>query len=123
MHGADDETSVAALDQRAQLARAGRRAGLGVLGDEFDLAAGDAAAAIDDLDGLRRAFVVPIAPGRKPAGQIALMPDYDRPVRPSIHILAEHQIRGAGGAAPRSEERRVGTECGSTFRSRGWPYH
>src|SRR3546814_2985529 len=60
MHGADDETSVAALDQRAQLARAGRRAGLGVLGDEFDLAAGDAAAAMDDLDGLRRAFVVPM---------------------------------------------------------------
>ena len=44
MHRADDELRIAALDQVAQLARAGRRIGFGVLGHQLDLAAGDAAA-------------------------------------------------------------------------------
>src|SRR3546814_17410609 len=32
-------------------------------------------------------------------------------------------LSGDDAAVARSEERRVGKECGSTCRSRGWPYH
>src|SRR3546814_13427582 len=34
--------------------------------------------------------------------------------------LTEQSVRAT---EKRSEERRVGKECGSTCRSRGWPYH
>ena len=62
MHRSDDERGIAALDQRAQLAGAGRRVGLGVLGHEFDLSAGNATALVDHFDcGLGR-LVVPDSP-------------------------------------------------------------
>ena len=62
MHRADDEFGVGALDQVTKLARAARRIGFGIFGDELDLAAGDAAALVDDLyRGLGR-LVVPDSP-------------------------------------------------------------
>src|SRR3546814_19408721 len=39
----------------------------------------------------------------------------------SSSILAQRRML-AGGAGVRSEERRVGKECGRTCRSRWWPY-
>ena len=78
MHGAHDELRVAALDQVAQLARPRGGIGFGILGDELDLAPGDATALVDDVDSGLGAFVVPKAPGRNHAGEIAMMADDDR---------------------------------------------
>src|SRR3546814_6302861 len=41
----------------------------------------------------------------------------------TIARLAKTGTVAAKGGAHRSEERRVGKECGSTGRSRWWPYH
>ena len=79
MHRADDELGIAALDQVAQLARAGSRVRFGVFGGELDLAAGDAAALVDDVDRGLGGLVVPEAPRRDHAGEVAVMADHDRP--------------------------------------------
>ena len=62
MHRADDELGIAALDQVAQLARAAGRIGFGVFGRQLDLAAGDAAALVDDVDRGLGGLVVPEDP-------------------------------------------------------------
>ena len=62
MHRADDELGAAALNEVADLARAGRGIRFGVLGDQLDLALGDAALLVDELDRLVRGEVVPVAP-------------------------------------------------------------
>src|SRR3546814_17918392 len=41
----------------------------------------------------------------------------------SRHVVADITDEAAMGEAMRSEERRVGKECGSTCRSRWAPYH
>src|SRR3546814_11834633 len=43
------------------------------------------------------------------------------PVVGGVEALAIHTLVTLG--ALRSEERRVGRECGSTWRFRGWPYN
>ena len=109
MHRADDELGIAALDQVAQLARAGRRIGLGVLGDQLDLAAGDAAALVDDLDRRLGRLVVPEAPRRDDAGQVAMVPDHDRARGLREQVLGDGEARRAGRAA---RERRLRGSCG-----------
>ena len=54
------------------------RIGFGILGRQFDLAAGDAAALVDDVDRGLGGLVVPDAPRRNHAGEIAMMTDDDR---------------------------------------------
>src|SRR3546814_650719 len=50
--------------------------------------------------------------------------DAGHPMREGLgtYIIADHIQRAAGAGLPRSEERRVGTECVSTCRSRWAPY-
>ena len=62
MNRPHDELGISALDQVAQLARAAGRIGLGVFGRKFDLAAGNAAALVDDVDGGLGSLVVPEDP-------------------------------------------------------------
>src|SRR3546814_17707423 len=47
---------------------------------------------------------------------------WQRQIR-TLAVQIDDQVRAVFGAAERSEERRVGKECGSTSRSRWWPYH
>ena len=92
-------SALRALDQVAQLARAAGRIGFGVFGRELDLAAGDAAALVDDVDrGLGR-LVVPEAPRRDHAGEVAMMPDHDRPGGLRVDVLHERQIGSTERAA------------------------
>ena len=78
---AGHEGCAVALNQRSQLAGAGGRIGLGVLGHQLELAAGDAAPLVDELGGCQGAFVVPIAPRCESAGQLAMVANDDRPAR------------------------------------------
>jgi len=66
---------------------------------KLDLAAGNAAALIDDVDGSLGGLVVPETPGRNHAGQVAVMPDHDRPGGLRVNILHQGQIGSAECAA------------------------
>ena len=99
MHRTDDEFGIGALDQVTQLAGAARRIRFGIFGDEFDLAAGDAAALVDDFDrGLGR-LVVPVAPGRDHACEVAVMADDDRARGLGECVPHDREVSGSGGAA------------------------
>ena len=72
---------------------------LGVFGREFDLTAGDAAAFVDDVDGRLSRLVVPDAPRRNHAGEVAMMPDDDRAGGLRVDVLHERQIGSTERAA------------------------
>ena len=76
--GPDDEVGLAALHQRAELPRAGRRVRLGVLGNVPHLATGDAAVGVDVVDRDPGRLVAPVAPGGEAAREVHLVPDDDR---------------------------------------------
>ena len=78
MHRSHYEFGVAALNEVAQLAGAGGGVGFGVFSRELNLAAGDAAAFVDEIDRDLCRLVVPVTPGCEHAGQIAMVPDHDR---------------------------------------------
>jgi hypothetical protein len=97
----NNEFSVGSLDQIAQLACATGRIGFGILGGEFNLAPGNAAALVDKLHGRLGGFVVPYAPRRDGAGKVAMMADHDgtRGLREGIAHNGEisSTCRGASG--------------------------
>jgi hypothetical protein len=103
MDRTDNELGVAALDQVAQLARPRCRIGLGVLGDELDLSAGDAAALVDHLDRGLGCLVVPEAPGRDHAGEVAVVADDDRSGGLREQILGDGEACGAARERSREE--------------------
>src|SRR5262249_13933444 len=78
MDGADDEIGIRTLHEGAELARAGRRIGFGILGDELDRSSRNARGLIEIFDCGLGGFVVPVAPRRDAAGEVALMTDPDR---------------------------------------------
>ena len=78
MDGTDDEFGIQALDQVAQFARAAGGIGLGIFSRKFHFATGDAAALIDNVDRGFGGFVVPVAPRRNHAGEVAMMADHNR---------------------------------------------
>ena len=88
-----------ALDEVAQLARAAGRVGFGVFGRKLDLAAGNAAALIDDVDRGLSGLVVPKTPGRDHAGEVAVMADHDRPGGLRVDVPHQRQIGSAECAA------------------------
>ena len=92
-------SAFSALDQIAQLARAAGRIQFGVFGRKLDLAAGDAAALVDDVDGRLGRLVVPDAPGRNHAGEVAMMADHDRAGGLRVYVPHQRQIGSTECAA------------------------
>src|SRR3954447_21248254 len=99
MHRTHDKLRIRALDQIAQLARAWGWIGLGVLSCQFDLAARDAPALIDDIDGRFRGLVVPHAPRRDHAREIAVVADNDRPRWLREGVFHDREMGRPGGRA------------------------
>ena len=99
MHRTDDEVRAIAFDQRSQLARAGRGIRFRILGDQLDFAAGDAALFVDELHGRLRRLVVPISPGRKAAGQLAMAAENDRTARLGVQVAGQPEIGSSGSDA------------------------
>jgi hypothetical protein len=95
----DNEFSVSALDQIAQLACAAGRVRFSVFGRKLDLAAGDAAALVNDVDGGLGGLVMPETPGRNHASEVAMMADHDRPGGLRVYVPHQRQIGSAECAA------------------------
>ena len=115
-----NEARCAGSSERSLRAPAGG-IGFGVLRDELELAAGDAAPVVDQLGGGERSLVVPVAPGGEAAGQLAVMADHDRAarLREGRHVAREADV-GRAAAPPASavsrKLRRV--NCRSSLRFR-----
>ena len=89
-------------------------AGIGfrVLGDELDLAADNAAAFVDNVDGGLGRLVVPKAPGRDDAGKVAVVTDHDRARGLREQVLGDGEAGGAGQrAAPSAVARKLRRDC------------
>ncbi len=92
MDRTNDEVRTIAFDQRSQFAGAGGGIGFGILGDQLDFPPRNAALFVDEPHGRFRRLVVPIAPGRKAAGQFAMAAENDRTARLGVEIAGQPEI-------------------------------